>query len=368
MKKSLFAPIVLGALALAVGGCATPPAASSSAAPSVGASTPVAQSDFKACMVSDAGGFDDKSFNETAHNGLKRAVAELGVQQAEVQSAKAADYAKNVQAMVDAKCDVIVTVGFALGDATAAAAKKNPDIEFAIVDFAYSDDKGNNTAEKNVKGLVFNTAEPSFLAGYAAASLSQTGKVGTFGGAPYPSVTSFMDGYARGVAYYNEKKSKNVQVLGWDVAKKDGTFIGGQDPFDDLPGGKKVATNLMAQGADVLLPVAGPSGEGALQVAKASNGKVSSLWVDTDGCVSQEQYCSVIPTSVGKAMDIAVFEAIKAAKDGSFSNELYVGTLANSGAYLAPFHEFEAKISAETKAELDAIKAEIIAGTLKTTA
>ena len=167
MKKSLFAPIVLGALALAVGGCATPPAASSSAAPSVGASTPVAQSDFKACMVSDAGGFDDKSFNETAHNGLKRAVAELGVQQAEVQSAKAADYAKNVQAMVDAKCDVIVTVGFALGDATAAAAKKNPDIEFAIVDFAYSDDKGNNIAEKNVKGLVFNTAEPSFLAGYA---------------------------------------------------------------------------------------------------------------------------------------------------------------------------------------------------------
>ncbi len=215
---------------------------------------------------------------------------------------------------------------------------------------------------------MFNTAEPSFMAGYLAASLSQTGKVGTFGGAPYPSVTSFMDGYARGVDYYNQQKSKSVAVLGWDVAKKDGTFIGGQDPFGDLPGGKKVATNLMAQGADILLPVAGPSGEGALQVAKASNGKVASLWVDTDGCVSQEQYCAVIPTSVGKAMDIAVFEAIKAAKDGSFSNELYVGTLANSGAYLAPFHEFDAKISAETKAELDKIKADIIAGTIKTTA
>ncbi len=367
MKKSLTAPVVLGALALALGGCATPPAATS-AAPTATAATSVAQSDFKACMVSDAGGFDDKSFNETAYAGLTKAVAELGVQKAEVQSQVAADYAKNVQAMVTAKCDIIVTVGFALGDATAAAAKKNPDIKFAIVDFAYTDEDGKNIAEKNVKGLVFNTAEPSFMAGYLAASLSQTGKVGTFGGAPYPSVTAFMDGYARGVTHFNEQKGKKVAVLGWDVAKKDGTFIGGQDPFGDLSGGKKSASNLVAQGADILLPVAGPAGEGALQVAKASNGKVGSMWVDTDGCISQEQYCAVIPTSVGKAMDVAVFEAIKAAKDGSFSNEPFVGTLENGGAYLAPFHEWDPKVSAETRAELDKIKADIIAGTIKTSA
>ncbi|MBK8447742.1 MAG: BMP family ABC transporter substrate-binding protein [Micropruina sp.] len=367
VKKSLTAPVVLGALALALGGCATPPAATS-AAPTATAATSVAQSDFKACMVSDAGGFDDKSFNETAYAGLTKAVAELGVQKAEVQSQVAADYAKNVQAMVTAKCDIIVTVGFALGDATAAAAKKNPDIKFAIVDFAYTDEDGKNIAEKNVKGLVFNTAEPSFMAGYLAASLSQTGKVGTFGGAPYPSVTAFMDGYARGVTHFNEQKGKKVAVLGWDVAKKDGTFIGGQDPFGDLSGGKKSASNLVAQGADILLPVAGPAGEGALQVAKASNGKVGSMWVDTDGCISQEQYCAVIPTSVGKAMDVAVFEAIKAAKDGSFSNEPFVGTLENGGAYLAPFHEWDPKVSAETRAELDKIKADIIAGTIKTSA
>ena len=368
MKKSLIAPVALGAFALAVAGCATPPAASPSAAPS-GATSSVAQSDYKACMVSDAGGFDDKSFNETAYNGLTKAISELGVQHAEMQSKVDADYAKNVQAMVDAKCNIIVTVGYKLGDATLAAAKKNPNIDFAIVDFAYSDAKtGKNTAPKNLKGLVFNTSEPSFMAGYAAASLSQTGKVGTFGGMPYPTVTSFMDGYARGVAYYNQAKGKKVAVLGWDTAKKDGTFIGGQAAFDDLPGGKKVASNLMAQGADILLPVAGPSGEGALQVAKSSNGKVASLWVDTDGCVSQEQYCAVIPTSVGKAMDLAVFEAIKAAKENNFSNEIYVGTLANGGAYLAPFHDWDSKVSAETKAELDKIKAAIIAGTIQTTA
>ena len=370
MKKSLIAPVALGAFALAVGGCATPPAASSSAAPSsASASASAPKSDFKACMVSDAGGFDDKSFNETAYKGLTDAVAQLGVQKAQVQSSVAADYAKNVQQMVDQKCNIIVTVGFALAGATGAAAKQNPDIDFAIVDSAWTDLKtGKNIAEKNAKGLLFDTSQPAFMAGYVAASLSQTGKVGTFGGSPYPSVTSFMDGYARGVDYYNKQKGKSVAVLGWDTAKKDGTFIGGQDPFGDVPGGKKVATNLMAQGADILLPVAGPSGEGALQVAKASNGKVASLWVDTDGCVSQEAYCSVIPTSVGKAMDVAVLNAIKASKDGSFNNEIYFGTLENNGAYLAPFHDWDSKVSAETKAELDKIKADIIAGTLKTTA
>lgn len=367
MKKSLIAPVALGAFALAFAGCATPPAASTSAEPS-GTTSSVAQVDFKACMVSDAGGFDDKSFNETAYAGLQKAVAELGVQEQTVQSSVAADYAKNVQEMVNQKCNIIVTVGFNLGDATLAAAKANPDIDFAIVDYAYSDESGKNTAPDNLKGLVFNTSEPSFMAGYLAASLSATGKVGTFGGAPIPSVTAFMDGYARGVAYYNEQKGKSVAVLGWDTTKKDGTFIGGKDPFDDIPGGKKVATNLTAQGADILLPVAGPSGEGSLQVAQASNGKVGSMWVDTDGCVSQEQYCAVIPSSVGKAMDVAVFEAIKAAKDDQFSNELYVGTLENSGAYLAPFHEWDSKVSDETKTELDKIKADIIAGTIKTTA
>ena len=369
MKKSLIAPVVVGAFALAVGGCATPPAASSSAAPTAAASSSAPMSDYKACMVSDAGGFDDKSFNETAYAGLTKAKTELGVQTAQVQSAVAADYPKNVQAMVNANCDIVVTVGFALGDATLAAAKKYKDVDFAIVDFAYSDESGKNIAPANLKGLLFATAEPSFMAGYVAASLSQTGKVGTFGGAPYPSVTSFMDGYTRGVAHYNQAKGKKVAVLGWDSAKKDGTFIGGNPAaFNDLAGGKKAASNLMAQGADIMLPVAGPSGEGALQVAKASKGKVSSLWVDTDGCVSQEKYCSVIPTSVGKAMDVAVFEAIKAAKDDSFSNEIYLGTLANGGAYLAPFHDFDAKVSDETRAELEKIKADIIAGTIKTTA
>ena len=363
MKKSLIGSGLV--LALAFAGCATPPP-TQTAAPTAPVAT-ATSSNFLACMVSDSGGFDDKSFNETSHKGLTDAKSKLSIQTKEVQSATNADFAPNIQAMVDAKCNVIVTVGFLLADATKAAAEKNPSIKFAIVDSAYTDDAGKNIAPANLKGLVFNTGEPAFMAGYTAASLSQTGKVGTFGGVKIPSVTAFMEGYAQGVKYYNQAKGKSVQVLGWDTEKKDGQFVPGSKPFEDVAGGKQVATTLVSQGADVVLPVAGPAGEGALQVALANAGKVAAMWVDTDGVISQPTYRSVIATSVVKAMDVAVVVAIKAAKEGSFDNTPYVGTLKNNGAALAPFHDFEAKISAETKAELDKIKADIIAGTIKIT-
>ena len=106
--------------------------------------------------------------------------------------------------------------------------------------------------------------------------------------------------------------------------------------------------------------MAGPAGEGALQAAKASGGKVNAIWVDTDGCVERRDYCPNIISSVYKGMDVAVFDAIKAAKDGSFSNEPFVGTLENEGTGLSPFNEFDAKVPAELKTELDALKADII--------
>lgn len=362
MKKSILGSGVV--LALALAGCAAPPAATTGSAPSAGAPSTAPASDFLACMVSDEGGFDDKSFNETSYKGLLDASKQLGLKTKEVQSQTPSDYAKNVQAMVDAKCNIIVTVGFALGDATLAAAKANPNIDFAIVDFAFTDSTGKDTSAPNSKGLTFDTAQPAFLAGYLAASISKTGTVGTYGGAPYPTVTIFMDGYAQGVAHYNKTKGKSVKVVGWDRATKQGTFIPG-NKFSDVAGGKQLAQNLVSQGADVILPVAGPASEGGLQVAQESNGKVVSLWVDSDGVESMAKYKAVIPTSVGKAMDVAVFEAIRASKDNTFDNKLYVGTLANKGVYLAPFHEFESKIPAETKAEIVKLTADIAAGTVK---
>jgi basic membrane protein A len=256
-------------------------------------------------------------------------------------------------AMVQAGCKVIVAVGFKLEDATDKAAQANPDIKFAIVDSAPA------KPIANVKPLGFNTAQSSFQAGYLAAAMSKSGKVGTFGGIKIPPVTIFMDGFAEGVRYYNTQKSKNVQVLGWDDAKQSGLFTG---DFEDKAKGQNTAQNLITQGADIIFPVAGPSGLGGLQAAKASNGKVNAIWVDTDGCESAAEYCSVLITSVKKGMDVAVKDAVVSVVDNKFDNSQFIGTLDNGGTSLAPFHEFDSKVPAELKSELEQVKADIVSG------
>jgi basic membrane protein A len=265
--------------------------------------------------------------------------------------------------MIDANCRMIVTVGFLLSDDTLAAAKAHPDIDFAIVD---NNDPAYAGVD-NLKALVFNTAESSFLGGYLAAAMTKTDKVATFGGAKIPTVTIFMDGFSQGVAYYNKQKGKKVQVLGWNAAKQDGQFVPGENSFENVQGGKQIATNLVSQGADILFPVAGPAGEGGLQVAKASGGKVNAIWVDTDGCVSASSYCPNIISSVYKGMDVAVKDAIVAAHDGKFSNQAFVGTLENNGTGLAPYHDFDAKIPGDIKSEIDQLKSDIVAGKIKIT-
>jgi len=363
VKKTILAlPIAACALALSLSGCAKAPGTASTSTTnpaSTSTSATGSASNFLACMVSDQGGFDDKSFNQTSYAGVTNAVKKLGIKEQHVQSVTADDYAKNVQSMISAKCDIIIGVGFALADAVTAAAKANPTVKFALVDSA------TNEPLPNAKGLLFNTNEAGFLAGYLAASISQSGKVATYGGQPYPSVTIFMDGYVEGVKYFNDKKGKSVQVIGWDVDKQDGMMVQSQSPFTDVAAGKTAADNQVSQGADVLFPVAGNAGTGALQAAQASNGKVSAIWVDTDGCISASQYCSVIPTSVYKGMDVAVEQVITDTFNGKFNADDYVGTLANKGVGIAPFHDWDSKISADLKAELTAIQKGIIDGTIK---
>ena len=346
MKKYVRGTAIVGVLTLAVAACGSKPTESSSGGSS-------ANKDFKACMVSDSGGFDDKSFNQTSYKGLQDAVKERGLTEVKAESKSDNDYTTNMTAMVNAKCNVIVAVGFKLEDATEAAAKANPNIKFAIVDSA------PKAPIANLKPLLFNTAQSSFQAGYLAAAMTKSGKVGTFGGLNIPTVTIFMDGFAEGVRYYNQQKGKNVQVLGWDDAKQKGLFTG---DFEDKAKGQNNAQNLITQGADVLFPVAGPSGLGGLQAAKASNGKVNAIWVDTDGCVSAEEYCPVLMSSVEKGMDVAVKDAVISVVDNKFDNTQFTGTLQNGGTAIAPFHDFDSKVPADIKSELDQIKADIISG------
>ena len=362
MKKTLMAAAATAAaIVLALSACSQPTETPSSGP----ASSDNANAKFVGCMVSDQGGFDDKSFNQTSYAGLKKVANDFGITEKHVQSVSATDYATNVNAMVQQGCNIIIGVGFALADAVVAAAQANPDIEFAIVDDLPTDANFQPLNLPNLKPLVFNTNESSFLAGYLAASITQTGVVGTYGGQPYPTVTIFMDGFVEGVAYYNQQKGTSVKVLGWDVDAQDGSFVQSTDPFVDAIAGKVAAQNLTAQGADVLFPVAGNAGTGALQVAQESNGKISAIWVDTDGCVSAVDYCAVMPTSVYKGLDIAVYQAVTDALNNQFSADPFIGTLANGGTGIADFHQWDSKISDQTKAELDTIKAGIIDGSIK---
>ncbi|MBR5950589.1 MAG: BMP family ABC transporter substrate-binding protein [Actinomycetaceae bacterium] len=308
---------------------------------------------YTACLVSDAGGWDDKSFNESAKNGLDKAVADLGVTPKTAESKDATDFEANVQSMVDQDCDLIIGVGFSLGDAIAKAAEENPDINFALVDSTFENPTDNE------KALVFNTQESAYLAGYAAAAMSKSGKVGTFGGMKIPSVTIFMDGFADGVAKYNEDEGKSVEVIGWDKEKQEGQFA---DTFDDQQVGTQIAESMIQQGADVIMPVAGPVGFGAAAAARSA-GDVMIVGVDTDWFVSSE-YGDVTLTSVQKAIEAAVYDTIKEGAEGKFSSENYVGTLANEGLAIAPFHDFESKLPEGLADRIDELKGQIADGTI----
>jgi basic membrane protein A and related proteins len=312
---------------------------------------------YKACMVTDTGGIDDKSFNASAWAGLQAAKTQASnVDPKYVASTAEADYEPNLRGFVTQKCDFILSVGGLMGDATKKVSDENKSSQFAIVD--------SGSTGSNVYPMQFATQQAAFLAGYLAAGYSKSQKVATFGGLKIPPVTIFMDGFADGVAYYNQKKGKNVQVLGWDKAKQAGSFA---EDFASPAKGKALANTFVAQGADVVLPVAGGTGLGAAEVAQASSGKVSVIWVDQDGCQSAAQYCSVFLTTVVKNIKDAVEKAVVA---GATQQPLsaspgYLGTLENDGVELAPYNQFDSKIDAGLKSEVDQLKKDIISGTVK---
>ncbi len=308
------------------------------------------------CEVTDTGGIDDKSFNATAWKGVEDAMTKLGVQGKYLESQEVADYEKNINAFIQEGCDLIIPVGFLLTDATKAAAEANPDQKFSIVDVSY------DPVVPNILGQVFQTNEAAFMAGYAAAGMSKTGIVGTFGGLPIPTVTIFMDGFARGVDYYNQKKGTSVVVLGWDPANPDkGLF---SSSFDDQTKGNELGVSLMDEGADIIMPVAGPVGLGTAAAVKA-RGNAMIIGVDSDWFLTAPDYADIVLTSVMKKMDATTLEAIQEVIDGTFKGGTITGTLENKGVDIAPFHNFESQVPAELKTELDQLRADIIAGTVK---
>ena len=356
MKKPLALVAISAVVALTASACGSKPVSTTGATSSSSASASQAAA-FKACMVTDTGGLDDHSFNAESWAGMQDAAkADSAITVQNATSATENDYASNIAGFVSAGCKLIVTVGFAMDDATVASAKKNPNQQYAIVD--------NASSPSQVQGLEFNTAQGAFLGGYFAAGMTKTGKVATFGGANYPTVTVYMDGFWEGVQYYNQKHGTKVQVLGWDETKKSGTFDPTQS-FTDQAGGKQIAATFQSEGADIVFPVAGGTGIGALAQAKASGGKLNAIWVDDDGVLSNPTYASVIMTSVTKGIAAAVKTSVTDAANGKFSSTPFIGTLANNGTGLAPYHDFESKVPAALTTELGTVKADIISGAIK---
>jgi basic membrane protein A and related proteins len=289
---------------------------------------------------------------------MERAQEELGVEVTFLESRSAEDYARNIDQHVADGCDMIVTVGFLLGDATKAAAEANPDTRFAIVDFAY------DPAIPNVEGLVYATAEGAMLAGYASASWSKTGVVGTFGGINIgPGVTDFMDGFIAGVNYWNEQNGDDVTVLGGRVPTDpdSGTFTGNFESTDDAAA---VTNGMLQEDADVILPVGGPIGQGTFAAIEQSGLDAVGLGVDVDWTQTVPEYAHLMLTSIIKRIDNSVFQAVERGLNGEDVQPVFLSNLENEGVGIAEFHDYEDQIDQEVKDHIAEMIDMIIAGDL----
>jgi len=320
------------------------------------AMAPAAQAGEKYGLI--AGDVNDGGFNQLAWEGMQRAADELGVEVQHLETS--ADTAEeNIAQFVDEGYDGIVTVGFGLAGPTRAASEANPDIAFVNIDFP-SQTEGD-------LGLLFDVDAPSFMAGYLAAGMTESGTVCTFGGLQTPPVLAFLVGFDNGIKYYNQQNNAEVELLGWatdpsSVLAGEGILSG---TYTDLQIGGDIATDLFDQGCDIIFPVAGATGLGAAQVAQEQG--LTVIGVDADQTQTEPDLADVYLTSVMKRIDVTVFEAIKLVHEGAFpAGENFIGTLENGGVGLAPFHSFEDAVPQELKDDLAEIEQGLIDGSIST--
>jgi len=348
LKKTLKFVAVFAAAALAFG----------VSAPSANAAAT------KACLALDTGGVDDKSFNALAWSGAQAAQkANSSVTVKYLAATSDADYAPNIKKLIDEGCNVIIGVGYLINPAIVAAAKDNPKINFGIVDQDGEDhgpagDQYPGKTYPNLKGITFSTNQAAFQAGYLAAGITKTGKVATFGGANIPPVTIFMDGFAKGVAYYNKVKGKKVVCLGWDIAKQDGLMVGN---FSDMAKSLQYSISFEQQGADVILPVGGNLGSSTATNALKTKKSVV-IWVDKDGFIAAPEYSKVMLTSIMKSVDLSVKTTILDQASGKFSSTKYDGTLKNAGVSLAPYHDLIRVVPTALRTEVTKLGNDIRSG------
>ncbi len=362
-KKAVISGFAMIGAAVLLAGCGAAPESNGASA---GAGGDVVDG-FTPCLISDEGGWNDKSFNQSAKEGMDRAAAELGVKSVEVESNSANDYAPNLENLVAEGCTFIISVGFKLGADTVASATANPNLQYAIIDDRADTDSDGETDASNIKPLLFDTVQAAYLGGYAAAAYSAeagVNKVGTVGGIPIPPVTIFMDGFVDGVKKYNENKGAAVQTFGWDVAAQNGSFTGA---FAANDAAKQAAQGLLDQGVDVLLPVGGPIYSSAADAIRDSGGTSVMLGVDSDLAQADPAVADLVLTSILKRIDQAVYDSVIATAKGEYDATPYVGTLENEGVGLSGFGSFESKLPAGLTDEIETLRQQIISGEITVT-
>jgi basic membrane protein A len=312
-------------------------------------------------LVTDTGGVNDKSFNQSAWTGVQKAAAEFGFEANYIESKQQTDYEKNIDQFATEGYNVIVTVGFLMGDATAAKAKQYPDIKFAIIDNAYFPTEGSAacgaTAKDcyadggltNVTSLMFQEDEVGFLAGVLAAGMSKTGTVCSVAGIEIPPVVRFVTGYQTGAKWLKaDTQTLNVYV----------------PSFIDPAKGKETGLSMIGQGCDVVFGVGGNTGNGGLLAAKENN--LMAIGVDVDQYNTYPEVADALLSSAAKNVDVAVYEYLKAVNGGTSKAGMITANLKNGGVGLAPFHDWDSKISADLKAKISEAEAGLKDGSIKT--
>jgi basic membrane protein A len=296
-------------------------------------------------LVTDVGEIDDKSFNQSAWEGVEQAGEALGARTDFIETADAKDYATNIALFADNGYDVIVTVGFALGEATLEAAATYPEVNFIGVD------QFQGEAVANVAGLIFSEDKSGFLAGALAAMLTQSGTVAAVLGTDLvPPVVAFKEGYEGGARYINPEINliSTYHPGGLDVA------------FTDPEWGATTARQALDQGADVVFGAGGKTGNGAL-IETAGQEGAFCIGVDTDQWETVPEAHACLVSSAMKLITPGVVDLINAANEGSFPSGNFVG-----GVGLAPFHDFEASISQDIVDRLAEIDAGLQDGSIAT--
>ena len=301
----------------------------------------------KVGLVTDVGGVNDKSFNQSAWAGVQKAVEEFGWEAQYIESKQPTDYEKNIDQFATEDYDVVVTVGFMMGDATAIKAKQYPDIKFAIIDNAYFPTAGSTYCDDtikdcyvdggltNVASLMFQEDQVGFLAGVLAAGMSQTGTICSVAGMEIPPVQRFVIGYQNGAQWMKAGTTAlNVYI----------------PSFIDPAKGKETGLSMIGQGCDVVFGVGGNTGNGGLLAAK-ENG-LMAIGVDVDQYLTYPEVADALISSAAKNVDVAVYNFLKALKEGNFTAGMVTANLVNGGVGLAPFHDWESKIPAEVKAKI----------------